>query len=90
MARAKNKAAARADKGEMIMRWRKKMMKIVRRFALFPICISYEYRWMEVVYIRRFKRDPFILWRNDRFVSKKTFIEYKKKQSVTRNKEAKR
>lgn len=69
------------------MRWRKKTMKVVRRFALFPIRIGYEYRWLEVVYIRRFKRDPYILWRNDKFVDKETFIKSKKKQGITRNKE---
>lgn len=69
------------------MRWRKGYLRIVKRFALFPIKTyvdSYhfreEWRWLETVYLeqtRDFLFGVIPIWRNDRFVDESDYKEKK-------------
>lgn len=72
------------------MRWKSKPYKciklldskrIVKRFAIFPILISGEYRWLETVYIKQIYRYDFermfeFYWENEQFVTKQDYENY--------------
>lgn len=56
--------------------------RIVKRFALFPILISGEYRWLETVYIQQtfkydYERIIEFYWENNKFVTKRDYENYK-------------
>lgn len=40
----------------------KRMTRVKKRFALFPIKIGYEVRWLETVYIKQKRVEPFLEW----------------------------
>jgi hypothetical protein len=42
--------------------------RTVRRFALFPIRVKYEIRWLEMVTIAQYWADGY--WHNGRFIDK--------------------
>lgn len=63
------------------MRWmrpRDRDFRIIRRFALFPICINREYCWLETVYIEQKYNDYALAWVNKRFVDPGEWIKYRK------------
>ena len=63
------------------MKWKPKYMRVVKRFALFPVkaqvdSLNYEYRWLETVYLdqhRDWLFGVFPIWRSDKFVSKTAY-----------------
>ena len=59
------------------MRYRKRLKRVVKRFAIFPIKICGEYRWLETVYIvqRYNEYSPLQKWYNREFTTK---FEYEK------------
>lgn len=67
------------------MRWQKKQKsvtayKIVKRFALLPICINNEWRWFETCYIlktRQFISWIELEWVNTSWVSKNAYLVWK-------------
>ena len=66
------------------MRWQKKQKsvtdyKIVKRFALFPICINNEWRWLETCYILKtlwisWHEEE---WTNTAWVSENAYLAWK-------------
>ena len=64
------------------MRWIRKPIKIVKRFAILPIRIDDEYRWLEMVYIFKKYRDGLITafprYINVAFLTKKQYELYTK------------
>lgn len=59
------------------MRWtllHNKDIRIIKRFALLPIRIDYEVRWLETVYIRQ---EYYNGWHNDGFVDKRSYLNLK-------------
>lgn len=58
------------------MRWFKGNLRIKKKFALLPIRIDCEVRWLETVYIYQ-KKDRFNSWYNVRFGTKQAYIERK-------------
>lgn len=63
------------------MRYHHRFTRIIRRFAIFPIIICGEYRWLETVYIiQRYNHNNiFLPWYNDSFTTKSKYIEDKQK-----------
>lgn len=63
------------------MKWERKHSRTVRRFALFPIRVGDEYRWLETVYIQQHLAwdGICISWVNARFADKKQWKEWRKK-----------
>lgn len=66
------------------MRWQKKQKsvtdyKIVKRFALFPICANNEWRWLETCYILKTRWIDWgeTGWTNSSWVSKNTYLIWK-------------
>ena len=65
------------------MRWIKKKresnIKVVKRFALFPICINNEWRWLETCYIvkRRWTSWDETGWENFLWTDKKAYLNWK-------------
>lgn len=68
------------------MRWYKTYARIVKRFALLPIRIGDETRWLETVYLRQ-EWCPYMLfnWRPDRFVSKSDYLNYRNRRLSNEN-----
>lgn len=58
------------------MRWFKGSSRIKKKFAILPIRIDREVRWLEVVYVYQ-KKDCFNSWYNIRFATKQAYIERK-------------
>lgn len=72
------------------MRWIKKnyykSTRVVRKFALFPICVGDETRWLETVYIlqkRAFPGAPY--WTDVDFVTKEEYYFQFKKEEEERD-----
>ena len=73
------------------MKWKSKQRRnldllgthrIVKRFAIFPVCIDGEYRWLETVYIRQtfrheWERINAFYWHNDYFTTRVAYENYK-------------
>ena len=66
------------------MRWQKKQKsvtdyKIVKRFALFPICVNNEWRWFETVYILKTRWASWgeLEWINSSWVSENAYRVWK-------------
>ena len=64
------------------MKWEKQYHRTIKRFAIFPVCIDDEYRWLEMVYIeqklcRGFWHD---WWEDKSFVSKSEYLQYKQEK----------
>lgn len=68
------------------MRWTKPTKgdeRIIKRFAIFPILVEREYRWLEWCYIKQtwyhriFEDD---CWKNIAFVTEEDYDEYKYKE----------
>ena len=57
-------------------RWFKGSLRIKKKFAILPIRIDSEVRWLEIVYIYQ-KKDRFNSWYNARFATKQAYIERK-------------
>lgn len=66
------------------MRWFKEYSRVVRRFAIFPITIMDETRWLEIVYLRQRYYKLSYMWGNTEFVTKEDYISYRK-EKVRRN-----
>ena len=71
------------------MRWSRKWQRVIRRFALFPIRVQDEYRWLEVVYIRQKKKlscKPLIEheWYNCDFVDRGYYMTWRKQNAEAR------
>ena len=68
------------------MRWKKDSCRIIKRFAIFPIRIDREYRWLEIVYIEQEMWEGIwsgnIYYDDKKFVSKSEYLEYKHKQRL--------
>ncbi len=65
------------------MRWTKRYTRYIKRFAIFPIKIKDEIRWLETVYLRQYYdvwTVPFSMWKNKEFV---TAEEYKASGDVS-------
>lgn len=58
------------------MRWFKGNSRIKKKFAILPIRIDSEVRWLEIVYIYQ-KKDYDSSWRNAWFATKQAYIERK-------------
>jgi hypothetical protein len=66
------------------VRWRKKYFRVVKRFALFPIkaliedsTITYEWRWLEVVYLEQeidYLFGMFRCWKNRAFITNEQYL----------------
>lgn len=56
-----------------------KKWRYVRRFALLPIQIGCEVRWLEMVYIYQTRVYLYSPWLNDRFVTKEVWLKNKTK-----------
>lgn len=72
------------------MRWTRKYERIIKRFALLPICIYGDCRWLEWVYIKQ-KNVPddyfgIYTWRNRDFATREEYETYK--QDLRRKKNA--
>lgn len=71
------------------MRWTRKPIKIVKRFAILPIRIEDEYRWLEMVYIfKKYKNGLFPRYINVAFLTKQQYDLYTKEDKIikkTRN-----
>lgn len=71
------------------MRWIRKPIKIVKRFAILPIRIEDEYRWLEMVYIfKKYKNSLFPRYINVVFLTKQQYELYTKEDKIikkTRN-----
>lgn len=71
------------------MRWKRIHSRVIRRFALFPIEIDEEFRWLEVVYIwQRLRWTPYSVfydykWENKEFVDKEFYKTWRKQNAVT-------
>lgn len=54
------------------MKWKRKRIKCVKFFALFPVCLNDEFRWLETVYVIKEYRWGSLGdgWYADRFVDK--------------------
>lgn len=70
------------------MRWMEKPeanTRIVRRFALFPIKLDKEYRWLEVVYIYQIRkwdrRGRRLHWQNVSYANKRTWEMWRNEQN---------
>lgn len=63
------------------MRYRHRRSRIIRRFAIFPIVICGEYRWLETVYIvQRYDHNAAIFrWYNSSFTYKSNYEKDKQK-----------
>lgn len=48
-------------------------VRYVKRFALFPIKIDYEVRWLETCYIRQYWHAYYCRWLNTEFVTEETY-----------------
>lgn len=63
------------------MRWTRPEFRIIKRFALFPIEMNDETRWLEIVYIKQHYRDGGLLglvgWWNLCFATREEYLEYK-------------
>lgn len=63
------------------MRWVRPEWRIVKRFAIFPIEIDDEIRWLETVYIHQHYGEGGLLnlvgWWNKKFVSREDYETYK-------------
>ena len=73
------------------MKWLSKWVKnsnrlgthrTVKRFAIFPVCINGEYRWLETVYIRQtfkydYERINEYYWYNEYFTTRVAYENYK-------------
>ena len=46
--------------------------RYIKRFAIFPIKINNEYRWLETCYIRQAYRDG-AYWKNECFINKEVY-----------------
>lgn len=55
------------------MRWKRGNLRCVKRFALWPVRIKEEYRWLETVYIiqRRLGYERF--WHNESFEDEEVY-----------------
>ena len=69
------------------MRWKERSKRIIKRFAILPVCIDGEYRWLETVYILQYFGNVYHSWRsatigwyNSRFVTKADYIHMKEEQ----------
>ena len=62
------------------MKWKKRKYRYIRRFALFPIKIRSEYRWLEIVYIEQ-HRNWLDCWENLQFITEE---EYRKDKLAER------
>lgn len=58
------------------MRWFKGNIRIKKKFALLPVRIDSEVRWLETVYIYQ-RKDYSGYWINVRFETKQAYIERK-------------
>ena len=58
------------------MKWVKRTRRCIKYFALLPIKIGYEYRWLEVVYIYQ-TRNYYDLWNDRRFITKEEYLGYR-------------
>ena len=63
--------------------------RIIKRFALFPITVKYETRWLETVYILQIRRSSHLLycgefWEPERFTTKAEYLKYKKEVEYER------
>lgn len=61
------------------MKFINKPRRCVKRFALLPITIGDETRWLEVVYIRQWRCSDmtFFPWVNCEFIDKETYKKWK-------------
>ena len=61
------------------MRWVKKYDRIVKTFALFPIRIHMEWRWLEMVYIKQHRHwGNGDFWIDDEFTTKEEYKEWRR------------
>lgn len=58
------------------MRWFKGSSRIKKKFAILPIRIDSEVRWLEIVYIYQ-KKDGYNFWCDIEFSTKQAYIERK-------------
>lgn len=63
------------------MRYRRRFKRIIRKFAIFPIVICGEYRWLETAYIvQRYNHYAvFIKWYDSEFTTKSEYEKDKQK-----------
>lgn len=63
------------------MRYRHRGSRVIRKFAIFPIKINGEYRWLETVYIiQHYNRNAvFLGWYNCAFTTKSEYEKDKQK-----------
>lgn len=54
------------------MRWKKKYSRIVKKFALFPVKIDDEYRWLETVYVEQ-GWHHWYGWRDNKFINEEEY-----------------
>ena len=72
------------------MRWKKKYERIIPKFVIFPTYYEGEYIWLEMVYIKQRLHTYFLgeeEWWDDRLVSRKEYLEYKKNLRKKNNNE---
>lgn len=67
------------------MQYRCRFKRVVRKFAIFPIVISGDYRWLETVYIvQRYDFNAvFLKWYNCEFTTKSEYEKDKQKWFIT-------
>ena len=61
------------------MRWFKGNSRIKKKFAILPIRINSEVRWLEIVYVYQ-KKNRYNSWYNAWFATKQAYIEKKLKK----------
>ena len=64
---------------------------IIKRFAVFPVTVNYETRWLETVYIFRLRENGqrYLcgdFWSSTRFATKDEYLTYKKEVKYERQK----
>lgn len=60
----------------MTMRWTANYhgkIRYVKRFALLPIKIDHEVRWLETCYIRQYWHEYYGWWLNTEFITEETY-----------------
>ena len=64
-----------------IMRPSNNDTRIIKRFAIIPVGIDKEIRWLEFVYIEQIYSDFYGSWLNNRFVDQDRWKMYKKEKN---------
>lgn len=67
------------------MRYHRKFSRVIRKFAIFPIVICGDYRWLETVYIiQRYDHNAvFLRWETCAFTTKSEYEKDKQKWFIT-------